>query len=64
MAFLCQRPDDNSMFPHSLPSSATTVFLFVAAARTGGGDLGLLCFLGRNLLFFRADGFGGVIRLD
>jgi hypothetical protein len=37
MAFLCQRPDGNSLFPHPHPSPATTVFVFGTAARAGEG---------------------------
>ena len=37
MAFLCQRHDDNLLFPHPRPSPATTVFVFGTAARAGEG---------------------------
>ena len=39
MAFLCQRPDGNLLFPHPHPhpSPATTVFVFGTAARAGEG---------------------------
>jgi hypothetical protein len=37
MAFLCQRPDDNLLFPHPRPSPATTMFALDTAARAGEG---------------------------
>ena len=37
MVVTCQRPDDNAMFPHPLPSPATKVFVLGTAARAGEG---------------------------